>query len=126
MNKHSLTPKQAVKLHCFHCVCNDPVHPTKEDKNKIRTCKVIDCPFCGMLYSKGKVSCKLIRKYCVEFCMSSNDGLVYKYVNECDGTDCNGFLFPFKFGKNPNFQLSIQEKERRKRIAIKNLTRINK
>ena len=95
----ALTPKQAVKYRCLDC-CGG-------EKEEIKTCNVKSC----VLYQyrrghKGRVSVKLIREFCKD-CMNG----YADYIKGCTDKECS--LYPFRMETNPNWQISLEERERR-------------
>ena len=91
-----MTPGKAIRKHCVECVGS--VYQTEGCKGD----ELLDgtkCHFSKFRNGTGKPSVKIIRKFCLH-CMGGSR----RAVLECRVESC--FLFPFRFGKNPNCVLS--------------------
>ena len=62
---------------------------------------------------KGRLSVKIIRKECAA-CMGGNS----TYIKGCKDRACS--LYHFRLGKNPNIQLSEEERNKRAEIIRRN------
>jgi len=101
-----LTPLQAIRIHCKECA------GTPNDIKNCKGDKLLDGTVCvfykyrfGAGGGVGKPSVKTIKAFCKD-CMGGDSAL----VNMCfSNTKC--ILYPFRFGKNPNFVLSRERLE---------------
>jgi hypothetical protein len=99
MKKNS--PLQAIRLRCLDC-CG-------YFSSKVKNCPISGCPLYKYRFCKKDTTAKLsvlksIRKFCLE-CQGDSP----KGVQEC--TDPNCALYPFRFGKNPNFEISNEQRK---------------
>jgi len=90
---HHLSPKGAIRAQCLACVGGH--------KKEIASCNGDGsipgfhiCPFHPYRLGKGRLSIKLIRKFCLQ-CMGGSK----IFVKECPTEDCK--VHAFRFGKNP-------------------------
>lgn len=96
------TPGKAIRKHCVACVGSfSDVHNCHGDRLLDGTV----CVFYKYRLGKGRPSVKTIRKFCVQ-CMNGQFAL----VGDCQSEKvCT--LFPYRYGKNPNIQMSEERKE---------------
>ena len=99
-----MTPGTAIRKHCVECVGSP--YEIENCRGDFLYATEKKCPFYRYRMGKGRPSVKLIRKYCM-FCMSGS----YQAINQCNSEIC--VLTPFRFGTNPNYQLSDIERKKR-------------
>lgn len=106
------TPGEAIHRFCVACVGGSPF--------EVKTCggeKCLnggcapsgECWFYKFRLGRGRPSVKLLRKYCLYCCGGDRE-----YVRECPdgiphGKQAPCALYPFRMGKNPNFNPAIAE-----------------
>ncbi|MFH1147466.1 MAG: hypothetical protein V1736_07140 [Pseudomonadota bacterium] len=97
-----MTSTRAVKRYCLSC--------TGGIREEVRNCTDRTCPFWIHRTGKPRVSVKTIRRFCLE-CTNSGE----EYVRNCPSADC--LCYPFRMGRNPNINLTSEQKaERAKRM----------
>lgn len=91
----NLTPGRAVRLHCVECVGS--VYDVKDcgGHHVLSTGK--PCDFFPYRMGKGRVSVKVIRKFCLD-CMGNS----FDMVKNCPTETCT--LWPYRFGRNPDMK----------------------
>jgi hypothetical protein len=104
------TPSQCVKLFCKKDCCCGVQSMVKGCNGKLLFSEKI-CPLHFYRFGKGRVSVKIIRQHCLNFCMGGSRVA----VRECPSTECS--LYPFRMGKNPNY--SEKTKKLKSRLAKK-------
>ncbi len=99
-----MTPGEAIRKHCIECVGS--VYETKNCGGNYLLGTDKPCPLYPFRQGEGRPSVKVIRKECLS-CMNGGSDM----VRHCPSESCK--LYQFRFGKNPNFQLSDAERKRR-------------
>jgi len=84
--KERLTPGQAIRAYCVHCVGGS--------YSDVHKCDGSTCPFHRFRLGRGRPSVKAVRKFCLD-CMGGSSNM----VSDCQVEDC--FCHPYRFGKNP-------------------------
>ena len=89
------TPLQSIRKYCLHCHGNN--------SSEVTRCREGGCCLYPYRLNTGRVSVKVIKKFCLE-CMNEdgngNRG-AYRLVKKCPSFDCH--LRPYRLGKNPNY-----------------------
>ena len=110
------TPTEAVKFFCKVFCCCGVQSMVKNCKGKVLFSEK-SCPFHFYRLGKGRISVKIIRQHCLNFCMGGSK----KAVKGCPSKDCP--LYPFRLGTNPNYKK--KGRDQRSKIAVKkNLSKI--
>jgi len=87
-----LSPKKAVRAYCKHCVGGAGINDIIECDANDERCHI--CPIHPIRIGRGRVSVKIIRKFCLQC-----SGWSTRFVRECDVSGCA--FHPFRLGKNP-------------------------
>ena len=101
--RRTLTPRKAVRLRCLDCSAWIP--------SEVKNCTHKHCILYPYRMGEGRISVKTIRKECIA-CMDGQHLL----VKGCSDGACS--LYSFRMGKNPNIQLSEEQKQK----LLNNLT----
>lgn len=96
-----MTPGMAIHKHCVSCVGS--VYQVYDCQGDVLLDGTV-CLFFKYRLGKGRPSVKVIRKFCLHYCCGS-----FQAVQDCLTKSC--FLYPYRFGKNPNYRLSDDRKE---------------
>jgi len=101
-----LTPGQAIREHCIDCV------GSVSAVNNCRGDELFDglCILFPYRLGVGRPSVKLIRKFCL-YCMGGS----WKLVEDCQSKSCP--MLRYHMGKNPNIQLSDEQRQQKKQMA---------
>ena len=101
-----LTPRQAIRVHCLDCVGG------VSDARDCQGDELFDGPCILFPYrmGTGRPSVKLIRRLCL-YCMGGS----WELVEDCPSKNCQ--FLRYRMGKNPNIQLSDEQRQQKRVMA---------
>lgn len=87
------SPRETIRAYCSYCN-GGKAKEVETCNGDSRDSAFYACPFHPYRKGKGRLSVKIIRKFCLQ-CMGDSRNL----VNECETMDC--LCHPYRMGKNP-------------------------